>query len=95
MPSLLGEFRWQRCPSGSGAAGFLVRNPIPLKIRRVLGLLNVKSYVGGQTPSRWYGARLPTLARATQEGRKAGGGPASEESPHQHVGGRDLLGRIK
>ncbi|GBN41817.1 hypothetical protein AVEN_217051-1, partial [Araneus ventricosus] len=65
---------------------FLVRNPIPLKIRRVLGLLDAKSYVGGQTSSRWYGARIPTLARDTQEGRKACGGPASEESPHQHVG---------
>ncbi|GBN03008.1 Techylectin-5A [Araneus ventricosus] len=35
---------------------FQVRNPIPLKIRRVLGLLHAKSYVGGQTSSRWCGA---------------------------------------
>ncbi|GBM53665.1 hypothetical protein AVEN_51506-1 [Araneus ventricosus] len=31
------------------AGGFKVRNPIPLKIRRVLGLLHAKSYVRGQT----------------------------------------------
>ncbi|GBN99360.1 hypothetical protein AVEN_237988-1 [Araneus ventricosus] len=37
---------------------FQVRNPIPLKIRRVSGSLHVKSYVGGQTSSRWCGAAL-------------------------------------
>ncbi|GBN69000.1 hypothetical protein AVEN_44080-1 [Araneus ventricosus] len=50
----------QRRPSGKvsalGARGFQVRNPIPLKIRRVLVPLHAKSYVGGQTPSRWCGA---------------------------------------
>ncbi|GBM68897.1 hypothetical protein AVEN_117468-1 [Araneus ventricosus] len=36
---------------------FQVRNPIPLKVRRALGLLNVKSYLRrGQTSSRWCGA---------------------------------------
>ncbi|GBM17205.1 hypothetical protein AVEN_47603-1 [Araneus ventricosus] len=30
--------------------GFQIRNPIPLKIRRVLDLLHVKSYVGGKRP---------------------------------------------
>ncbi|GBN66403.1 hypothetical protein AVEN_171672-1 [Araneus ventricosus] len=33
---------------GCGAGGFQIRNPIPLKIRRVLFLLHVKSYVGAQ-----------------------------------------------
>ncbi|GBM06435.1 hypothetical protein AVEN_49848-1 [Araneus ventricosus] len=32
--------------------------PIPLKIRRVLGLLHVKSYAGGQTSSRCCGAEV-------------------------------------
>ncbi|GBM12961.1 hypothetical protein AVEN_164012-1 [Araneus ventricosus] len=36
------------------AEGFQVRNPIPLKIRRVLGLLYAKSYVKG-------GAKCPPL----------------------------------
>ncbi|GBM06587.1 hypothetical protein AVEN_220029-1 [Araneus ventricosus] len=33
-------------------------NPLPLKIRHVLGLLHVKSYIGGKTPSRWCGAEV-------------------------------------
>ncbi|GBO28066.1 hypothetical protein AVEN_37790-1, partial [Araneus ventricosus] len=53
----VGRPRW---PSGkisdSEPAGFQARNPNPLKIPRVLGLLHVKSYVGGQTSSRWCGA---------------------------------------
>ncbi|GBM36367.1 hypothetical protein AVEN_176062-1 [Araneus ventricosus] len=40
------------------AERFHVRNPIPLKIRRVLGLLHVKSYVGGKTSFRWCGAEV-------------------------------------
>ncbi|GBL78800.1 hypothetical protein AVEN_65334-1 [Araneus ventricosus] len=32
--------------STSELKGFQIRNPIPFKIRRVLGLLHVKSYVG-------------------------------------------------
>ncbi|GBL83396.1 hypothetical protein AVEN_110700-1 [Araneus ventricosus] len=44
--------------SASGTGGFQVRNPIPLKIRRVWGLLYVKSYVGEQTSSRWCGAEV-------------------------------------
>ncbi|GBN40174.1 hypothetical protein AVEN_159704-1 [Araneus ventricosus] len=44
-----------RWPSGSvsaclGAGGFQVRNPIPLKIRRVWGLLYAKSYVVAKRP---------------------------------------------
>ncbi|GBM72179.1 hypothetical protein AVEN_184510-1, partial [Araneus ventricosus] len=35
---------------GFGAGGFQFRNPIPLKIRRVLGLLHVKSYVMAKRP---------------------------------------------
>ncbi|GBL94640.1 hypothetical protein AVEN_83961-1 [Araneus ventricosus] len=46
--------------------GFQARNPIPLKIvywdeclkRRLLGLLDVKSYVGGQTSFHWCGAEV-------------------------------------
>ncbi|GBL80097.1 hypothetical protein AVEN_172118-1 [Araneus ventricosus] len=34
------------------------RNRIPPKIRRVLGLLQVESYVGGQTSSRRCGAEV-------------------------------------
>ncbi|GBM38627.1 hypothetical protein AVEN_37432-1 [Araneus ventricosus] len=35
---------------GFGAGGFQVRNPIPLKIRRVWGLLHAKSYVVAKRP---------------------------------------------
>ncbi|GBM58119.1 hypothetical protein AVEN_164299-1 [Araneus ventricosus] len=38
-----------------------------------------------QTSSCWYGAKIPTLARPTQKGCKAGRGPAGRELPHQHV----------
>ncbi|GBM37658.1 hypothetical protein AVEN_132100-1 [Araneus ventricosus] len=48
-------------------------------------LLHVKSKVGGQTSSLLCGAKLPTLARPTQEGCKAGRGPAGREPPQQHV----------
>ncbi|GBN38975.1 hypothetical protein AVEN_65387-1 [Araneus ventricosus] len=41
-----------------GAGGLKVRNPIPLKIRRTLGLLHAKSYVGSQKSSRWCSADL-------------------------------------
>ncbi|GBL81362.1 hypothetical protein AVEN_165496-1, partial [Araneus ventricosus] len=34
------------------------RNPIPLKIRRVWGLLHAKSYGSVQTSSRWCGAEV-------------------------------------
>ncbi|GBO24252.1 Glucose dehydrogenase [FAD, quinone] [Araneus ventricosus] len=40
----------------AGAHVRKVENPIPLKIRRVLGLLHAESYVRGQTSSRWCGA---------------------------------------
>ncbi|GBM79696.1 hypothetical protein AVEN_71222-1 [Araneus ventricosus] len=40
---------------------------------------------GGQTSSRWCGVKIPTLARPTQEGCKAGRGPAGREPLHQHV----------
>ncbi|GBM07825.1 hypothetical protein AVEN_33105-1 [Araneus ventricosus] len=39
-------------------AGFQVRNPIPRKSRRVLGLLHVKSNVGEQTFSGLCGAKV-------------------------------------
>ncbi|GBN63957.1 hypothetical protein AVEN_7703-1 [Araneus ventricosus] len=83
--------------------------PNPLKIRRVWGLLNVKSDVVAKRPPActvprthsapvclhglmpttgrrsWCGAKIPTLARPTQEGCKAGRGPAGREPPHQHA----------
>ncbi|GBM80414.1 hypothetical protein AVEN_166266-1 [Araneus ventricosus] len=39
---------------GPGAGVFQVLNPVPLKIRRGLGLLHVTSYEGGQTSSRCF-----------------------------------------
>ncbi|GBN75883.1 hypothetical protein AVEN_34735-1 [Araneus ventricosus] len=45
----------------------------------------IKSDVGGQTFSCWSGAKIPTLARPTQEGRKARRGPTGREQSHQHV----------
>ncbi|GBM77638.1 hypothetical protein AVEN_34463-1 [Araneus ventricosus] len=42
---------------GFGAGLFQVRNPIPLKNRCGLGLLQVKSYVVGQTFPRWCAAQ--------------------------------------
>ncbi|GBN22929.1 hypothetical protein AVEN_183117-1 [Araneus ventricosus] len=51
-----------RWPSGkvstSESKGFQVRNPIPLKIHRLLGLLQVKSCVDGQTFSLCCGAKV-------------------------------------
>ncbi|GBL87179.1 hypothetical protein AVEN_270469-1 [Araneus ventricosus] len=49
------KMKGPRCPSGevftSGPEGFQARNPIPLKIRRVWGLLHVKSHVETKFPS--------------------------------------------
>ncbi|GBM35986.1 hypothetical protein AVEN_78085-1 [Araneus ventricosus] len=42
--------------SALGPEGFQARNPIPQKIRLVLGILHVKSYVSGQMSSRWCGS---------------------------------------
>ncbi|GBM44461.1 hypothetical protein AVEN_184676-1 [Araneus ventricosus] len=53
---------------GLGADGFQVRNPIPLKIRHVWGLLLAKSYVGSHKPSRWCGVKIPTLAGLPKKG---------------------------
>ncbi|GBL92883.1 hypothetical protein AVEN_25530-1 [Araneus ventricosus] len=47
----------------------------------------------GQTSSRWCGAKIPTLARPTQKGCKAGRGPVGRPPPA--CGGRDLLGTIR
>ncbi|GBM82176.1 hypothetical protein AVEN_40258-1 [Araneus ventricosus] len=41
-----------------GEGRFQVRNPIRLKIRRVFGLLQVKSYVRSQPSSRWCGVKI-------------------------------------
>ncbi|GBM61938.1 hypothetical protein AVEN_272802-1 [Araneus ventricosus] len=43
---------------GRGGLGFQVRNLISLKIRRVLGLLLIKSYLGRHTSSRWCGTEV-------------------------------------
>ncbi|GBM86690.1 hypothetical protein AVEN_29835-1 [Araneus ventricosus] len=43
--------------------------------------------------SRWCGVKIPTLARPTQKGCKAGRGPVGRPPPA--CGGRDLLGTIK
>ncbi|GBO31822.1 hypothetical protein AVEN_246307-1 [Araneus ventricosus] len=61
--SLMRPFSAKRYPTpglGFWARGYQVRDPIPLKIRRVWGLLHLKSYVGGQTFSRWCGAEVCT-----------------------------------
>ncbi|GBM24946.1 hypothetical protein AVEN_201035-1, partial [Araneus ventricosus] len=47
----------------------------------------------GQTSSHWCGVKIPTLARPTQKGCKAGRGPVGRPPPA--CGGRDLLGTIK
>ncbi|GBN39599.1 hypothetical protein AVEN_70063-1 [Araneus ventricosus] len=61
------EFRLQRELKRRGHGGLVVRSRLwgwrvlgskPLKIRRVLGLLHVESYAGGQTYSRWCGAEV-------------------------------------
>ncbi|GBM89192.1 hypothetical protein AVEN_145498-1 [Araneus ventricosus] len=77
------RLQWQG--HGFGTGGFKVRNPILVKIRRVLGLLLAKSYVRSQMSSRRCGAKVPTLARRTQKGCKAGRGPAGREPLHQHM----------
>ncbi|GBN61375.1 hypothetical protein AVEN_37294-1 [Araneus ventricosus] len=80
------RLRW---PSGKvsvlGSEGFQVRNPIPLKLRRLLGLLHAKSYVGGQTSSRWCGAEVWRWAcqlRCFSTSSKLRG--QSENSPHKN-----------
>ncbi|GBN56006.1 hypothetical protein AVEN_189704-1 [Araneus ventricosus] len=78
-----------------GPEGFRVPNPIPLKIRRVLGLLHVKSYVGeDQTSSLWCSAKIPTLAQPPRERCKVERGPAGFEAPLA-CGRRDLLDTMK
>ncbi|GBO35833.1 hypothetical protein AVEN_147952-1 [Araneus ventricosus] len=50
--------RWPGKVSTSEPEGFQDQNPIPLKIRRLLGLFHVRSYVDGQTFSRCCGAEV-------------------------------------
>ncbi|GBL53979.1 hypothetical protein AVEN_126041-1, partial [Araneus ventricosus] len=77
----------------SRAGGFHVRNRIPLTLFCVLGQLHDKLDIGGQRSSHLCGAKIPTLARPTQKGCKAGRGPVGRPPPA--CGGRDLLGTIK
>ncbi|GBM53015.1 hypothetical protein AVEN_265972-1 [Araneus ventricosus] len=74
------ERQGRRLPDGKASARtFLGSKPV------YVGLLHFKSYVGNQTSSRWCGAKIPTLARPTQEWFKASRGPAGREPLHQHV----------
>ncbi|GBN11349.1 hypothetical protein AVEN_159131-1 [Araneus ventricosus] len=75
---------------GFGAGGFQARNPIPLKIRRVWDLLHAKSCIVVKRPPVGLVQKIPTLARPTQKGCKAGRGPVGRPPPA--CGGRDLLG---
>ncbi|GBL83416.1 hypothetical protein AVEN_110715-1 [Araneus ventricosus] len=61
--------------SASESEGLQVRNPIPLKIRSVLGLLHDKSYVGGQTSYRWCGAEIWKGVKAQVSSSSSDRGP--------------------
>ncbi|GBM11712.1 hypothetical protein AVEN_75661-1 [Araneus ventricosus] len=50
-----------------------------------MGLVAHQMVRNSQTSSRWCGAKMPILARPTQEGCKAGRGAAGREPLHQHV----------
>ncbi|GBN39996.1 hypothetical protein AVEN_140109-1 [Araneus ventricosus] len=78
--------RRPRWPSGKvPALGLRVRNPIPLKIRRVWGQLHVKSYVVAKHPPvgvTWkFGEVVPAqvLSSSTDRGSKLRG--PSQHSP--------------
>ncbi|GBN06152.1 hypothetical protein AVEN_5857-1 [Araneus ventricosus] len=62
--------------------GFQVRNPIPLKIRHVLGLLHVNSYVGAPAGVV---QKIPKLAWPTQEGCKDRRGLVERAAPPAEV----------
>ncbi|GBM61719.1 hypothetical protein AVEN_120568-1 [Araneus ventricosus] len=63
-----------RWPSGKvGTGGSQVRNPIPLKIRRVWGLLHAKSYVVAKRPpvgvARKFGEGVPAQVSSSSSDR--------------------------
>ncbi|GBM20786.1 hypothetical protein AVEN_108239-1 [Araneus ventricosus] len=69
LPNL--RSRW---PSGNvWTGGSQVRNPIPLKIRRVWGLLHAKSYVVAKRPpvgvARKFGEGMPAQASSSPSER--------------------------
>ncbi|GBN69761.1 hypothetical protein AVEN_206969-1 [Araneus ventricosus] len=87
-----------------GRGGLVVRSrlwgrrapgPKPDSTEDPTGMEPVARYIirSGQTSSRWCGVKIPTLARPTQKGCKAGRGPVGRPPPA--YGGRDLLGTIK
>ncbi|GBN61485.1 hypothetical protein AVEN_151852-1, partial [Araneus ventricosus] len=65
--------------------GFQARNPIPLKIRRVWGLLNAKSYVVVKRPPAgvaWkFGEGVPAQASSSSSGRGSKLRDPSQNSP--------------
>ncbi|GBM29887.1 hypothetical protein AVEN_246451-1 [Araneus ventricosus] len=76
----------QLCPSGKSrlwAGGLQVRNLIPLKIRRVWGLLHAKSYVVAERPPAgvaWkLGEGVPAQVSSSDRGSKLRG--PSQNSP--------------
>ncbi|GBM35990.1 hypothetical protein AVEN_78087-1 [Araneus ventricosus] len=66
-----------------GAGGFKVRNPIPLKIRRVWGLLHAKPYVSAKRPpvgvAYKLGEGVPAQVSSSDRGPKLRG--PSQNSP--------------
>ncbi|GBM82292.1 hypothetical protein AVEN_149617-1 [Araneus ventricosus] len=67
LASSYASFPWQTLPTQSwGRGGLQVRNPIPLKIRHVWGLLHVKIARNGQTPLFRLSVRKFGVGGATQ-----------------------------
>ncbi|GBO22871.1 hypothetical protein AVEN_21089-1 [Araneus ventricosus] len=62
-----------------GREGSRLEIPIPLKIRRVWGMLYAKR--SGQTSSRWCGAKIPTLAGLPKKGVMPGEDQREESLP--------------
>ncbi|GBM70642.1 hypothetical protein AVEN_117351-1 [Araneus ventricosus] len=75
------KFEFQICKPGSevsvGARGFQVRNPIPLKIRRVRGLFQAKSYVMAKHPPAGvvlkFGEEVPAQVSSSSSDRRTVG----------------------
>ncbi|GBM18612.1 hypothetical protein AVEN_110279-1 [Araneus ventricosus] len=75
--------QWQGLDFGAG--GFQVRNPIPLKIRRVWGLLHAESYVIANRPNvglAWnLGERVPSQVSSSSSDRRSKLRGPSQNSP--------------
>ncbi|GBN46725.1 hypothetical protein AVEN_264906-1 [Araneus ventricosus] len=70
----LASFERPRWPSGKvSTPGPVVRDPIPLKIRRVSGLLHAKSYVAAKRPpvdvERKFGEGMPARVSSSSSDR--------------------------